>query len=66
MYLEKQIKKVDNFLTAFEDQLAADTGLLDEPNAIRSHSRQLQVNALTQTHELNSKTLKTLIQTFEW
>ncbi|XP_067237291.1 envoplakin [Chanodichthys erythropterus] len=42
MYLEKQIKKVDNFLTAFEDDLAADTGLLNEPSAIRSHSRQLQ------------------------
>ncbi|XP_016113825.1 envoplakin-like isoform X1 [Sinocyclocheilus grahami] len=42
MFLEKQIKKVCNMLTAFEDQLAADTGIFDEPNAIRNHSRQLQ------------------------
>uniref|UniRef100_A0A8C1B6Y7 SH3 domain-containing protein n=1 Tax=Cyprinus carpio carpio TaxID=630221 RepID=A0A8C1B6Y7_CYPCA len=42
MFLEKQIKKVDDVLTAFEDQLAADTGILDEPNAIRNHSKQLQ------------------------
>ncbi|KAL0198738.1 hypothetical protein M9458_007278, partial [Cirrhinus mrigala] len=42
MFLEKQIKKVDNLLTAFEDHLAADTGILDEPNAIRNHSKQLQ------------------------
>lgn len=44
MFLEKQIKKVDDVLTAFEDQLAADTGILDEPNAIRNHSKQLQVD----------------------
>uniref|UniRef100_A0A673IWQ2 Envoplakin-like n=1 Tax=Sinocyclocheilus rhinocerous TaxID=307959 RepID=A0A673IWQ2_9TELE len=42
MFLEKQIKKVDNMLTAFEDQLAADTGILDEPNTIRNHSKQLK------------------------
>lgn len=44
MFLEKQLKKVDNMLTAFEGQLAADTGILDEPNAIRNHSKQLQVD----------------------
>ncbi|XP_026096154.1 envoplakin [Carassius auratus] len=43
MFLEKQIKKVDDMLTVFEDQLAADTGILDEPNAIRIHSKQLQI-----------------------
>uniref|UniRef100_A0A672QIU1 Envoplakin-like n=1 Tax=Sinocyclocheilus grahami TaxID=75366 RepID=A0A672QIU1_SINGR len=42
MFLEKQIKKVDNMLTAFEDQLAADTGILDEPNTIRNHAKQLK------------------------
>ncbi len=50
MFLEKQLKKVDNMLTAFEDQLAADTGILDEPNAIRNHSKQLQVD----THYTNT------------
>ncbi len=44
MFLEKQIKKVDNMLTVFEDQLAADIGIVDEPNAIRNHSKQLQVD----------------------
>ncbi|XP_043090950.1 envoplakin [Puntigrus tetrazona] len=43
MFLEKQIKKVDNMLTEFENQLVADTGILDEPNAIRIHSKQLQI-----------------------
>uniref|UniRef100_A0A8C2H201 Envoplakin b n=1 Tax=Cyprinus carpio TaxID=7962 RepID=A0A8C2H201_CYPCA len=42
MFLEKQIKKVCNMLNVFEDQLTADTGILDEPNAIRNHSRELQ------------------------
>ncbi|XP_016327702.1 envoplakin-like isoform X1 [Sinocyclocheilus anshuiensis] len=51
MFLEKQIKKVDNMLTAFEDQLAADTGILDEPNTIRNHSKQLQ----TMSKEVASK-----------
>ncbi|XP_016108349.1 envoplakin [Sinocyclocheilus grahami] len=51
MFLEKQIKKVDNMLTAFEDQLAADTGILDEPNTIRNHAKQLQ----TMSKEVASK-----------
>uniref|UniRef100_A0A8C1L9U1 Envoplakin b n=1 Tax=Cyprinus carpio TaxID=7962 RepID=A0A8C1L9U1_CYPCA len=42
MFLEKQIKKVCNMLNVFEDQLTADTGILDEPNAIRNHSRELK------------------------
>ncbi|XP_073800045.1 envoplakin [Danio rerio] len=42
MFLEKQIRMVDGVLTDFEDQLCADSGLLDEDNAIRNHSRQLQ------------------------
>ncbi|KAG1928651.1 envoplakin [Pimephales promelas] len=42
MFLEKQLKKVNGVLTVFEDQLAEDNGLLNEPNAIRIHSRELQ------------------------
>ncbi|TRY95699.1 hypothetical protein DNTS_022110 [Danionella cerebrum] len=42
LLLEKQMRKVEGLLGALEDTLAVDTGLLDEPNAIRNHSRQLQ------------------------
>ncbi|XP_051573454.1 envoplakin-like [Myxocyprinus asiaticus] len=42
MFLEKQIKKVDNMVSVFEDQLAADNVILDEPSIIRHHSVQIQ------------------------
>ncbi|XP_051988813.1 envoplakin-like isoform X1 [Xyrauchen texanus] len=42
MFLEKQFKKVDNIVSAFEDQLAADNVILDEPSIIRHHSVQIQ------------------------
>lgn len=46
MYLEKQVKKVDNMVSGFEDQLAVDTVLVNEPNNINTHSKQLQVTSI--------------------
>ncbi|XP_056608310.1 envoplakin [Triplophysa dalaica] len=42
MFLEKQIKKVDNMVSGFEDKLAVDTVLVNESNNINTHSKQLQ------------------------
>ncbi|KAK2916917.1 hypothetical protein Q8A67_001291 [Cirrhinus molitorella] len=77
MYLEKQIKKVDNILTAFEDQLATDTGILNEPNAIRNHSKELQtlskeviakkddIQQLNRELEVTEQACSTLQKSFE-
>lgn len=43
IFLEKQIKKVDNIVSGFEDQLAKDGTILDQPNALSSRNQQLQV-----------------------
>lgn len=46
MFLEKQIKKVDNMVSGFEDKLAVDTVLVNESNNINTHSKQLQVETI--------------------
>lgn len=43
MFLEKQIQKVDGIVSGFEEQLAKDGAILDQPNALSSRSQQLQV-----------------------
>lgn len=43
MFLEKQIQKVDGIVSGFEEQLAKDGTILDQPNAFSSRSQQLQV-----------------------
>uniref|UniRef100_A0A8B9HHT6 Envoplakin b n=1 Tax=Astyanax mexicanus TaxID=7994 RepID=A0A8B9HHT6_ASTMX len=42
MFLENQIKKVDNTLTGLEDQLARQTVILDKTSAIQDHTYDLQ------------------------
>ncbi|XP_059203216.1 envoplakin [Centropristis striata] len=43
MFLEKQKKKVDGIISEFEEQLAKDGTILDQPNALASRNQQLQV-----------------------
>ncbi|XP_028310611.1 envoplakin [Gouania willdenowi] len=42
LFLEKQITKVDNIVSEFEDQLVKDQTILDQPNSLQSRSRFLQ------------------------
>ncbi|XP_006635532.2 envoplakin a [Lepisosteus oculatus] len=42
MELENQIKKVDGIIAGFESRLAKDTGVPDTPNAIQTHTQDLQ------------------------
>ncbi|KAM6967033.1 envoplakin [Tautogolabrus adspersus] len=42
MYLEKQIKKVDGIVSVYEEQLAKDGTILNQPNALQSRNQQLQ------------------------
>lgn len=43
MFLGKQIQKVDGIVSGFEDQLAKDSTILDQPNALQTRYQQLQV-----------------------
>lgn len=43
MFLEKQMKNVDDIVSGFEDQLAKDGTILDQPDALSSRNQQLQV-----------------------
>lgn len=43
MFLEKQMRKVDIIVSGFEEELAKDATILDQPNALLSRSKQLQV-----------------------
>ncbi|KAJ8363564.1 hypothetical protein SKAU_G00123950 [Synaphobranchus kaupii] len=40
--LENQIRKVDGIVSGFEKKLADDTDILDEPNTIQAHTKELQ------------------------
>ncbi|KAM9346768.1 envoplakin [Symphorus nematophorus] len=42
MFLEKQMKNVDGIVSGFEEQLAKDGAILDQPNALQSRNQQLQ------------------------
>uniref|UniRef100_UPI0037E77371 envoplakin n=1 Tax=Semicossyphus pulcher TaxID=241346 RepID=UPI0037E77371 len=42
MYLERQMKKVDGIVSGYEDQLAKDGAILNQPNAFQSRNQQLQ------------------------
>lgn len=46
MFLEKQIQKVDGIVSGFEEQLAKDGTILDQPNKLSGRSQQLQVTCL--------------------
>lgn len=43
MFLEKQAQNVDGMVSGFEQQLAKDGNILDQPNALPSRNQQLQV-----------------------
>lgn len=43
MFLERQMQNVDGIVSGFEDQLARDGGILDEPLALQNRNQQLQV-----------------------
>lgn len=43
MFLEKQMRNVDVIVSGFEEELAKDATILDQPNALLSRSKQLQV-----------------------
>lgn len=43
MFLEKQMQNVDGIVSGFEEQLAKDGTILDQPNALMSRNQQLQV-----------------------
>ncbi|XP_074553494.1 envoplakin [Halichoeres trimaculatus] len=42
MYLEKQMKNVDNLVSGYEDQLVKDGVILNQPNALQTRNQQLQ------------------------
>ncbi|XP_040918385.1 envoplakin [Toxotes jaculatrix] len=42
MFLEREIQKVEGMVSGFEDQLAKDGTILDQPNALQSRIQQLQ------------------------
>lgn len=43
MFLEKQLKNVDGVVSGFEEQLAKDGVVLEQPAALSTRSQQLQV-----------------------
>ncbi|XP_045899515.1 envoplakin isoform X2 [Micropterus dolomieu] len=43
MFLEKQAQNVDGMVSGFEQQLAKDGNILDQPNALPGRNQQLQV-----------------------
>ncbi|XP_041812283.1 envoplakin-like [Chelmon rostratus] len=42
MFLEKQMRNVDGIVSGFEEKLAKDGAILDQPNALQSRNTQLQ------------------------
>lgn len=44
MFLEKQIKKIDGYVSGFEDQLAKDGVILSEEKALQTRIKNLQVS----------------------
>ncbi|XP_061567168.1 envoplakin-like [Cololabis saira] len=56
MFLEKQIQKVEGIVSGFEEQLAEDGAVLDEPGALQSRQQNLQAmqkDAASKKEELN-------------
>ncbi|XP_047427751.1 envoplakin-like [Mugil cephalus] len=43
IFLEKQIQKVDGIVSGFEDQLAKDGAILDQPHALLNRNQNLQL-----------------------
>uniref|UniRef100_A0A3Q1ECZ4 Envoplakin-like n=1 Tax=Acanthochromis polyacanthus TaxID=80966 RepID=A0A3Q1ECZ4_9TELE len=70
MFLEKQIKNVDGIVSGFEEQLAKDGAVLDQPNALQSRNQKLQVlghkclNKLGRELDLTEKACSSLRQSF--
>lgn len=48
--LESQIKKVDGLVSGFEKKLSEDGPIPDVPNAIKSHSQDIQVRKSSFAH----------------
>lgn len=44
MFLEKQMQKVEGVVSGFEEHLAKDGAVLDQPNALLIRNQQLQVS----------------------
>lgn len=44
MFLEKQIQNVDGIVSGFEQQLAKDGSIPDQPDALQTRSQQLKVS----------------------
>lgn len=53
MFLEKQMKNVDDLVSGFEDQLTKDGTILDQPHALSSRSQQLQVQRVQQLQSVD-------------
>ncbi|XP_022046354.2 envoplakin [Acanthochromis polyacanthus] len=76
MFLEKQIKNVDGIVSGFEEQLAKDGAVLDQPNALQSRNQKLQaiskdvasrkdeLNKLGRELDLTEKACSSLRQSF--
>ena len=43
MFLEKQIQNVESIVSRFEDQLAKDSTIFDQPKVLQNRYQQLQV-----------------------
>lgn len=59
MFLEKQIKKIDNYVSGFENKLAKDGVILSEEKALQTRINNLQV------HVESSKPIKTTHESAE-
>ncbi|XP_070837780.1 envoplakin [Chaetodon trifascialis] len=56
LFLEKQMENVDGIVSGFEEKLAKDGAILDEPNALQSRNKQLQAmrkDVASKKEELN-------------
>uniref|UniRef100_A0A7N6BLL2 Desmoplakin SH3 domain-containing protein n=1 Tax=Anabas testudineus TaxID=64144 RepID=A0A7N6BLL2_ANATE len=56
MFLEKQIQKVEGIVSGFEEQLAKDGSITNQPHALQSRNQQLQTlrkNLASKKDELN-------------
>uniref|UniRef100_A0A7N9ASW1 Envoplakin b n=1 Tax=Mastacembelus armatus TaxID=205130 RepID=A0A7N9ASW1_9TELE len=56
MFLEKQIKNAEGIVSGFEEQLAKDNKIIDQPNALQIRNKQLQAirkDAASKKDELN-------------
>lgn len=43
MFLEQQIQNVEGVVSGFEEQLAKEGSILDQPNTLQNRNQQLQV-----------------------